>query len=377
MLVRHARRAISAAPLAPPIGAGTCRGRAAAEPTRLAPLARSVAAVTRPVVSAATVVVTGAAGHIGGNLVRGLVARGVRPRVLIRRSRAALDGLDVEEASGDVRDAAALERAFAGADVVYHLAGLISLDDRDAATMRAINVEGVRNVVAACLRQGVRRLVHFSSIHALSTEPHNWPVDETRPLVTDEPVPPYDRSKSDGEREVLTGLSRGLDAVIVNPTGVIGPTDYGPSHMGQLLLDLYHGRMPALVAGGFNWVDVRDVADGAIAAAQRGRTGERYLLAGARATLVEIAALVAGERGRRPPRFVSPMWLARAGAPFAVAWARLSGTRPLFNAASLHALRNHHDVRHDKAARELGFKPRPVRDSIVDAIASFRARGLV
>jgi dihydroflavonol-4-reductase len=322
------------------------------------------------------VAVTGASGHIGANLVRSLVARGVRPRVLVHQRRAALDGLAVDETEGDVRDPAALRRAFAGVDVVYHLAGMISLDDRDAETMRAINIEGVRNVVAACLAERVRRLVHFSSIHALSTLPRGQTVDEQRPLVSDEPVPPYDRTKAAGEREVLAGVARGLDAVIVNPTGVIGPNDYGPSHMGELLLDLYYGRMPALVAGGFNWVDVRDVADAAIQAAERGRKGERYLLAGARASLAEIAALVAAE-GRRAPRFVCPMWLARVAAPFAVAWARLARRRPLFNAASLHALRNHHVVSHDKAARELSFQPRPVPVSIRDALASFRARGLI
>ena len=282
-----------------------------------------------------TVVVTGATGHIGANLLRSLCARGLRPRVLIHRHRRGLDGLAVDEVAGDVCDAAALVRAFAGADVVYHLAGLISLDDRDAARLRAVNVGGVRNVVAACLQSRVRRLVHFSSIHALSTLPRDAPVDEQRPLVTNEPVPPYDRSKADGEREIRAGLERGLDAVVVNPTGVIGPNDYAPSHMGELLLDLYQGRLPALVRGGFNWVDARDVADAAIAAAERGRSGERYLLAGEWATIGEIAAVVAAHDGRRPPRFVAPMWLARVGAPFAVAYARLARARPLFNGASL------------------------------------------
>ena len=323
-----------------------------------------------------TVVVTGAAGHIGGNLVRALIARGLRPRVLVHKRRAALEGLAVDEFPGEMTDRASLERAFAGAEIVYHLAGHISLDDRDTARMRATNVDGVKSLVEACLSTKIRRLVHFSSIHALSTLPHEQRVDEERPLVTNEPVPPYDRSKADGEREVQAGVKRGLDAVIVNPTGVIGPTDFGPSHMGELVLDMYHGRLPSLVNGGFNWVDVRDVAAGAIAAAEKGRTGQRYLLAGTRATISEVAAMVRAAGGR-PPRFVSPMWLARVGAPFAVGYARLLKKRPLFNAASLHALRNHIEVSHDKATRELGFTPRAPKDSIADAVASFRERGLL
>jgi dihydroflavonol-4-reductase len=326
--------------------------------------------------SGMTVVVTGAAGHIGANLVRSLLAKGIRPRVLVHKRKEALEGLDVEVVAGEMGDRDSLDRAFAGAEIVYHLAGFISLDDRETARMRATNVDGVRNLVEACLKAKVRRLVHFSSIHALSTLPKEQTVDEERSLVTNEGVPPYDRSKADGEREIHAGVARGLDAVVVNPTGVIGPTDFGPSHMGELLLDMWHGRLPALVDGGFNWVDVRDVSAGAIAAAERGVRGQRYLLAGHRAMITEVAAIVRAEGGR-PPRFVSPMWLARVGAPFAVGYARLLNKRPLFNAASLHALRNHIDVSFAKAARELGLTPRTPRESIVDALASFRARGLL
>jgi dihydroflavonol-4-reductase len=324
------------------------------------------------------VAVTGATGHIGANLVRSLSTRGIRPRVLVhQRSRAALEGLAVDEFAGDVADPQSLLKLFDGVDLVYHLAAKISLDDREKAVVRATNVGGVRNVVAACLQQRVRRLVHFSSIHALSTLPKAQRVEETRPLVTDEHVPPYDRSKADGEREIKEGLDRGLDVVTVNPTGVTGPNDFGPSHMGELVLDLFHGRLPGIVDGGFNWVDVRDVAEAAIAAGERGRTGERYLLSGFRATIAEVCAILESQGGAKTPRMVAPIWLARGAAPFAVGWARLRGRRPLFNGASLHALRNHHDVSHEKAQRELGFNPRGVRESIVDAIASFRARGLI
>jgi dihydroflavonol-4-reductase len=323
------------------------------------------------------VVVTGASGHIGGNLVRALVARGTRPRVLVHEDSRALAGLDVEVIAGDVLDAPSLAHAFEDVDVVYHLAARISLVERDEPLTRAVNVDGTRNVVEACLAASVRRLVHFSSIHALSTHPVDAPVDELRPLVEREPVPHYDRSKADGEREVLAGVARGLDAVIVNPTGVIGPHDHRPSHMGEVFVDLYHRRLSGLVVGGFDWVDVRDVVAGALVAADRGRCGERYLLAGHRATMRELAGLVEELTGRRAPRMVAPMWLARAAVPFATAIARLTRGRPRLTSASLHALRNHRAVVHAKATSELAYTPRPLRESVADTLAWFDTAGLL
>src|SRR5207237_8277691 len=170
------------------------------------------------------------------------------------------------------------------------------------------------------------RLCHFSSIHALSPEPRNGTVDEARPLAEKSWLPD-DRSKAGGEREIKKGVERGLDAVTVNPTAVLGPHDYRPSPLGSVLLDLYRRKLPGLVDGGFDWVDVRDVVAGALAAAEKGRTGERYLLGGARRTVLELAREVEKVTGARPPRFVSPMWLARASAAFGTGLARLCGAR--------------------------------------------------
>lgn len=322
------------------------------------------------------VVVTGAAGHIGGNLVRALIARGEKPRVMVRRDRRALAGLDVEMVEGDVRDRASLTRAFAGAERVFHLAGHISISPSEAALVEEVNVGGARNVAEACREAGVKRLIHFSSIHALSPDPQDTPVDEARPLAERSDLP-YDRSKARGEKEILAGVERGLDAVIVNPTGVIGPLDFRPSRMGEVLLALYHGKLPGLVEGGFNWVDVRDVTEGALAAAERGRVGERYLLSGHRLEMRELGALVEEVTGKKAPRFVSPMWLARAGAPIATFFAERGGKRALFTTASLKALRNHKIVSHDKASRELDYQPRPVRDTIADTFAWFREASML
>jgi nucleoside-diphosphate-sugar epimerase len=263
-------------------------------------------------------------------------------------------------------------RAVEGAELVYHLAARISLDPADAPAIAAVNVGGTRNVVSACLLAKVRRLVHFSSIHALSPDPIDRPVDETRGPAAGPEALDYDRSKARAEAEVLAGVARGLDAVILTPTGMLGPPDFGPSVIGAVILDLCRGTLPGLVEGGFDWVDTRDVADAAVAAAERGRTGERYILSGRWISTRELAELVAAASGTRAPRLVSPMWLARLAAPLVTRYARLRGKPPLYTPGALYVLRSFRHVSSAKAARELGWRPRPVEQSVADTVAWLR-----
>ena len=324
-----------------------------------------------------TVLVTGAGGHIGGNLVRALLAGGRRVRALVRNDTRPLEGLDVERVTGDVLRPETLAPALEGVDVVYHLAGIITIEGDPDGRVWQTNVEGVKNVAASCLAAKVRRLVHFSSIHAFRQPPLLERLDETRPLVEGETEMAYDRTKAAGHREVLAAVQRGLDAVIVHPTAVLGPIDFKPSAMGQVLLDLYHRRLPALVDGGFDWVDVRDVVAGALAAEKQGRTGQNYLLSGAWRSVKELADLAEEVTGVRSPRFTSPMWLARVGAPFLGGWARVTGRRPLYTADSLRALRSNRRISSDKARGELGYSSRPLRDTIADAFEWFRGAGML
>jgi nucleoside-diphosphate-sugar epimerase len=322
------------------------------------------------------IAVTGATGHVGANLVRTLVEKGHHVRALVHGgNKRGLEDVACEFVDGDLLDLASLKSAFAGAERVFHLAARISIVPGDEELVRATNADGTKNVVDACLAAGVRRLIHFSSIHALSPDPHDVAIDETRALTSSPRMPPYDRSKAQAERHVQDGIGRGLDSIIVNPTAILGPYDFGPSAMGRVLLDLYYRRLPALVDGGFDWVDVRDVVAGALAAADRAPTGARYLLSGERRTVSDLANIVRDVTGVRPPRLVSPMWLARVGAPFATVAARITGKQPLYTRHSLHALRNHQLVSHDKATRELGYTPRPLVETIAAAYDWFRANG--
>jgi dihydroflavonol-4-reductase len=320
-------------------------------------------------------VVTGASGHVGANLVRGLLGHGCSVRALIHSQTRAIDGLPVQVVRADVLDRASLVSAFAGADCIYHLAARVSAGWAPAAVVRDINVAGTENVVEACVAAGVRRLVHFSSVQALVPGP--VAVDEDCRLVeARDGRGAYDFAKAEAERLVVTAAHR-LDAVIVNPTAVIGPFDFQPSPMGEVLFSLSHGRLPALVADAeCDFVDVRDVVSAALAAAEQGRRGERYLLSGARLSLVELARLWARVTSRPAPRFAVSMGLARLAAPFAAAWARLSGRRPLFTSESLRVLRNQRPVDRRKAESELAYQPRPIEETLRDTYFWWQEQGM-
>jgi len=322
-----------------------------------------------------TVVITGAGGHIGANLVRALVEQNRTTRCLVHVHNEAVRGLATEVITGDVRDIDSLCRAFEGADVVYHLAACISLSMNDWPLLESVNITGTRNVIEACRRTGVRRLIYFSSIHALEQEPLSVPVDERRPLVVSQKYPPYDRSKAAAEKEVREAIESGLDAVIIYPTAIIGPHDYQLSYLGEALRLMARHRLPALVTGGFDWVDVRDVAAGAITAERNAPPGARYLLSGHWVSMRDIAAMVAEITGVPATVFVCPLWLARLGAPVIKAISRLNERRPLYTSVSLRALRSNRHISHAMATADLGYQPRPFRESLLDTLRWFEEKG--
>ena len=228
------------------------------------------------------VAVTGASGHIGANLVRQLIDRGYEVVVLIHQTSLALEGLDVVRVNGDLSDLESLRRTFRGVEQVYHLAALISIQSGDIDELELVNVEGTANVVEACQIEAVSTLIYFSSIHALKLEPLDQPVTEENPLldVRTDHGSDYDYSKAQAERLVRQNNRKSLSIRIVYPTAVLGPNDFKLSLFGQAILKMAHGRLPSLVSGGFDFVDARDVAWGAIEAAEKGADNDRYILSG-------------------------------------------------------------------------------------------------
>ena len=324
-----------------------------------------------------TVLVTGGAGHLGNNAVRALLARRRKVRVLVHKESASLDGLDVEKCAGDLLDRPSLDKALEGVETVYHFAGIVSLAPKDGPRVLHTNVRGTRNVVEACLARGVKRLVHCSSIHALACAGPGGVTDESRPANDGPSSNAYDRSKTESESEIGGGIARGLDAVIVNPTAVIGPHDYAPRLAGRALIDMYSGKLKVGVEGGFNWVDVRDVAAGALAAEARGRTGERYLLSGHWASFRSLGVAMRQATGRPGPKIVAPLWLAKLGVPFVGAHAKYTGSRPIYTAAELRVLKEHRHCDSTKARVELGIEPRPLASTIADTFSFYERAGLL
>jgi dihydroflavonol-4-reductase len=325
------------------------------------------------------VAVTGASGHIGANLVRALLDRGRQVRVLVHRDRRALDGLDLEIYEGSIRDPDTVSAFVQGVDVVYHLAAQISIQGSMGGLVEETNTDGTRHVVEACLTHQVQKLIHFSSIHALEDD-HAGPdrmITERNPLALGDANAAYERSKAEAESVILAGVERGLNASIVNPGGVLGPFDFKPSRMGEVLIKLRKQKIPALVAGGFAWVDVRDVVDAAIAAQTHGKAGERYLLTGEWASFRQLAETVQKVTGAKAPRWTSPVWLAKFAVPFMSLASKFLGMRQLYTIESLCFIQCHRYVSSDKARRELGFDPRPLSQTLKDTYAWQQAQGLL
>jgi dihydroflavonol-4-reductase len=320
--------------------------------------------------------VTGASGHLGVNVVRALVAAGEAVRAVDIRPAPALAGTAAEFVRGDVLDPATLKDAFAGAEFVLHLAAKISIAGDPDGSVQRVNVDGVRHVAEASLDAGVRRLVHCSSLHAYDVGATRGPVREDAPRATDARLPVYDRSKAAGEEELRSIAGRGLDTVILNPSGMFGPLDPEPSRMGRVFLAMFKGRMPVSVTGAFDWVDVRDVATALIAAAERGRAGANYLIGGHRASVTELGRLAADVSGRRPPRLAAPLPIVQLVARAAV---RVAGPhragRLLLTPESLHALATDPIVDYSRAVAELGYRPRPLAETVADLHASFVTEG--
>jgi len=316
------------------------------------------------------ILVTGATGHVGNVLVRELLAQEqpVRAMLLPNDKCASLAGLDVERVTGNVLDPASLDRAMHGVDVVYHLAGIISIVPGAETLMHKVNVDGVRNTAQAALQAGVRRMVHISSIHAFQRMPHGICIDEHTPFAPDSPAGAYDRTKAEGTLAVLETVEQGLDAVIACPTGVIGPYDYLDSEMGNVIRNFARKKLHVLVKGAYDFVDVRDVAKGLTLAAEKGRTGETYILSGARIDIAQIKQIVQGFVGIHTPHIVAPMWLAELFARIAEPFYRLTRAIPKFTQYSLRTVQDNCDFSHAKAETELGYSARPLRESIADVL---------
>lgn len=317
------------------------------------------------------VAVTGAAGYLGTNLLRRLADLGHEVTAIDRAVPGHIIHPNVTWVTGDVLDAASMRSVLEGAEIVYHLVAVITLAEQNDLAWR-VNTEGVRVVAEAALEVGARRLVHASSIHAFDQYSCGGRIDETSARSTDPGLPVYDRSKWAGEVALRSVIDKGLDAVLCNPTGVFGPVDRSTplSRINRTLRDAAHGRLPAMIGGGFDLVDVRDVAGGLLLAAEKGRTGENYLLGGQMIEMVDLCRRTAAYGGKKGPRFTIPPKLVGGLIPVLAPIGKMLDT-DILSKAALGALVSAPLVDHGKAERELGYQPRPIDETLRDLVAFY------
>lgn len=327
----------------------------------------------------APTLLTGATGFVGAAVARALAARGHRLRLLVRPAsdRRNIAGLPAEPVVGDLTDPASLARAAAGCRYVLHVAADYRIWVPEPAAMLRANVDGTVAMLRAAGAAGAERIVYCSSVAALGLTADGTPADETTPVDPHAIVSTYKRSKYLAEQAARDLARQGVPVVIVNPAAPVGPRDIRPTPTGRMILDAAAGRTPAYVDTGLNVVHVADVAEGHVLALERGRVGESYILGGENLTLRALLTLVAQEAGRAPPRVRLPIGAVWPAALAMEAGARLFGIEPRVTRDYLRMARKRMFFASDKARAELGYAPRPVREAIADAIAWFRAEGLL
>lgn len=316
--------------------------------------------------------VTGATGHVGNVLVRKLLERGetVRALILPGESRESIIGLNIEAFEGDILNLDAVFQSMRGVKGIFHLAGVISIMPGANPFVRKVNVDGTKNILRAAMESGIKKLVYTSSIHAIQRV-EKGVIDERVPYDMENPYGAYDRSKAEATLDVLNAAHAGLETVVVCPTGVIGPYDFRGSMMGAVIHDAAAAKPTLYVDGAYDFVDVRDVADGLIAAAEHGRRGESYILSGQKISVRYLLETVREITGKHFFQMKIPFDIAKFAALFTPMYYELAKATPRFTPYSLEVLQSNSNISHAKATRELGYSPRSLFESIKDTVKWF------
>ncbi len=321
--------------------------------------------------------VTGATGFVGSHVARALAEQGAELRLLVRPSSDTrnLEGLKADRAIGDLRDSASLDKAMAGCDVVFHVAADYRLWVRDPEQMYRSNVDGSRAILDAAQKNGVRRVVYTSSVATMGFMNGNL-ADENSPVVLENMIGPYKRSKFMAEQVALEAGRTGMDVVVVNPTTPVGERDIKPTPTGRIVVDFLKKKFPAYVDTGLNLVDVKECARGHMEALEKGRSGERYILGGENLTLKQILDKLGAITGLPSPTIKVPYILALAtGVVDELVTGRIRGREPRATIDAVRMGRKKMFVSSAKAEKELGWKTVPVDDALRRAADWFRANG--
>jgi len=326
-----------------------------------------------------SILVTGATGFIGANLVRALLEAGRAVRVLVRPSSNThnLHNLPIETVYGDLLDVSSLRRALNGCHTLYHVAAHYSLWTPDPKTLYTINVDGTANLFQTALDCGLEKVVYTSSVATIGLPPDGQPGDETMFLPLSQAIGHYKRSKVLAEQHAIAFCQQGLPVVIVNPSAPIGPWDVKPTPTGQIILDFLRRNMPAYLDTGLNLVDVRDVAKGHLLAAQHGKIGERYILGCRNMTLRDILQLLAQVSGLPAPKIRLPYGVALTAGYLSEALSWVTHKPPRVPLSGVRMARHPMYFSAHKAIRELGLPQSPIEQAVHLAVQWYRDHGYV
>jgi dihydroflavonol-4-reductase len=326
--------------------------------------------------------VTGATGFVGSHVAAALATQGADLRVLVRAGSDLrnLEGLKADRVIGDLRDPASIEKAVAGCEVVFHVAADYRLWVRNPEEMYRANVEGTRAILQAARKNGVRRVVYTSSVATMgfAANANGNLADEASPVSIDNMIGHYKRSKFMAEEVALEAGRSGMDVVVVNPTTPVGEQDIKPTPTGRIVLDFLKKKFPAYVDTGLNLVDVRECARGHLAALEKGKSGERYILGGENLTLKQILDKLGEITGLPSPTIRVPYFVALAtGVVDEVVTGRILGREPRATIDAVRMGRKKMFVSSAKAERELGWKIVPADGALARAAEWFKANGYV
>jgi len=313
------------------------------------------------------IAVTGASGHIGNVLCRQLIEQGYNVNALYNKDQRSLEDLNINLFQGSVLNKSDLERLIDGVDVVIHCAAIISIDGDPQGIVFKTNTEGPKNILEVSIQKRVKKIIHISSVHAVTETPHSIPYDEYRPYKNQRSSA-YDYSKAQGEQILLHGSkNNAIEVIVLRPSCVIGPFDFKPSKMGSALLDFYHEKVPLIPDGGYDLVDIRDVVSSIVNAIQHGKDGEIYLLSGKYYNFKELSQTIHNVTGKKTPSLIIPYWLMKSILPFVSFHAKITKSAPSFTKESIEAIRNGHpNMNHTKARAVLNHNPRPLEETLRD-----------
>lgn len=317
--------------------------------------------------------VTGAMGHLGNIIVGKLRQQGVQVRGLALPEDHSIPHFDpgVEIVRGDVCDPESLIPFFTHKIdqevVVIHTAGIVSISSKYHQRLYDVNVQGTKNILKLCVLNHVKKLVHVSSVHAIPELEKGKVITEVSSFQPEKVHGPYAKTKAEASQAVLDTVAQyDLNASIVHPSGILGPGDFGRGHLTQLVIDYLDGRLTACVNGGYDFVDVRDVADGILSCVENGQPGECYLLSNQYFPIKTILDTLHDTTGKKKIKTVLPLWFAKATAPLSEIYYKILKQPPLYTRYSLYTLESNASFSHEKATHELNYNPRPIEETLRD-----------